>query len=283
MLRHILLFCLVALAASGCTFKKLAYRHADLIAYYEANGAFDLNSDQKKQVRPAIDETLEWIRQDPLPLVVEDLERFRNDMENSLSEEEVDRFIKTFDERRKYVLSRVVKMGVPTLVTLSKDQIDHLGEEMQEGNEDLQDLVASKGEDFTKRAKKMADKNVEFYEEFLDDVSDEQEKLIRDAMTFTPETAAMALQARKESQQSFLDLVRQEKDPAKLEATLLSWVEKPEQMGSPVVRENRERRQKAHRDLVLAIDKTLTTKQREHARKTWAEHIESLREEIRPK
>lgn len=269
---------LVLLVTTGCSFRKLAFRNADLIASYEADRFFDpKGKSQNQQVESIIDDALARTRSSFLPRANVFLAEVKASTSDPLSEKEWQSLHDQAQQLRRDALTELLTLGAPFLVTLDKKQLTHLQNELEESNEDLVDLVESKN--FEKKFKQRQNRTMRFYKDLIGSLTNEQKDTILKHTKQSREQVQQHLNGRREMQKSFVALIGKHRDATELQKSLQMWIDDPKTIGSADYEVARRERAERNENLMLEMDKSLSEKQRHHMLKEidkWMKDFEQM-------
>lgn len=167
-----------ALFLSGCTVQ-LAYNNLDRLMLRWIDQKVELNSDQSRLVREALNENLDWHCREHLPQYVDLLESLDADLKNG-----------RLDQGRLFELSdqvaffggELIEVSIPTatelMASLDDDQVQQLFQSFEKSNQDLVDRLAES--DQIKMTARRADRMERRLKRFMGRLSNEQRARIQD-------------------------------------------------------------------------------------------------------
>jgi hypothetical protein len=253
-----------ALALAGCgTALRVAYNQGDVAVRLAAHEYFDLHGEQSEAFKAQLKTFHAWHRAEELPRYVELLDGTANRVQHGLTRTDVQWATSALRERTRALTEQAVNDAGPVLVMLNADNLAALEKKLAANNAKFakEFLSGDERRDGNNRARRMK----ENFEDWLGDLSDEQETLIEGYVQASPRVLVVMFEDRKRRQREFVELLRANRGSPeitpKVRTFMLDWEAQRSPEYAKVAREQEER----FTDLVLAMDKTLSPKQRQHA------------------
>jgi hypothetical protein len=249
-----------ALLLTGCSTIQFAYNNVDWVLIDKADHYLDLNSEQRALAEELIAARMRVHRREELPLYVATLSEIRVMLADNLTADELD----TIMERLKSLYRRTMGDTVPSVVTLLGDlndaQIDHLQARFEERNREFADNFMP--ESLQVRLDRRVERSIRMMEFFIGDLRPEQVELVRRYRNAMPLTADDWLAYHQARQKGLLALLRRRAPRDELERYLTAWwVELADQ--PPALEEKMQTNTRAGSQMVLALDTTVDTEQRQ--------------------
>lgn len=210
------------LVATACSMASIGYEFFATWAHWQIDSYASLDADQKVLVQRRLSELHAWHRQSELPRYVEFLKSTREQALTSKAAAQASQIRKTILTAWEPIAVRTAPAMAELLVTLKPAQIERISSELARANRKLRDeyLPSGRAGWFGRRSADDADprpaarlqarverirKRLEY---FMGDLSDEQEKLLRQLASELPATEEIYLAEREARQQRFLTLAR---------------------------------------------------------------------------
>ncbi len=132
----------MVLFLSGCTVQ-LAYNNLDRLVLRWIDQKVELNADQSRLVREALNENLDWHCREHLPQYVGLLESLNTDLQDGQVDKE--RLYELGDQIAAFgreLIEVSVPIAVQLMASLSDDQVQQLSESFEQSNQDLIDRLS---------------------------------------------------------------------------------------------------------------------------------------------
>ena len=261
---HTLLALAAALVLAGCgTALRVAYNQGDVALRLAAHEYLDLHGEQSDLFKEQVKVFHAWHRTEELPRYAELLDGTAKRVQKGLAREDVRWAAAAIRERTRTLTEQAVDDSAPVLVTLDADNLLALEKKFAANNAKFAKdyLSADEARNERNRGKRMK----ENFEDWLGKLSDEQEAMIDGYVRASPRINAALLDDRKRRQRELVELLKMHRGSPeiapKLRAFLLDW---EAQRGPEYARLAREQEERLT-DLLVAMDRTLSPKQRQHA------------------
>ncbi|MET0283079.1 MAG: DUF6279 family lipoprotein [Polyangiales bacterium] len=268
-----LLLALSMLMTVGCSSERIAGWYITR----KIDGYFDLTSEQKSELRASVDETIDLARRDELGRWISFMREVRQGLHDGLSEEKLATLQRHYDQRIDVAVHLLTPRVAPLLVQLDDRQVGHfakrVSDDLAKGYEDLQLPVE-------KRRAKLEKKALELVEDFVGDLSDEQEVAVRALIRKLPNERDKQYQSAKDNLQHFTTFMATRPTVPALESELYAmWEHRYDALG---VGHEREARRAFQRTWLLSVYQLLTPEQRAHAEEELSDRIRSLKRYVLP-
>jgi len=206
-----LLFVIVFISiVSACSFKTI-YKRLDYLIPSYVEGMVSLDDMLEKEVEQRTRVLINWHRNTQLKLYAELLREFQFDFGLHLSEERVLQHISNMESLWLPLGEKLNKEMAELLPLLNDEQLDELFESINDKNEefyeDYVDLVAKE------RIEKYAESLSDNYENWLGDLTEQQEQYLEKAAYKFHSSAALRLQQRKVWQKNIGEILASSDDP----------------------------------------------------------------------
>lgn len=253
-----------ALALAGCgTVVRLAYNNADYALRVAAHEWFDLHGEQSDLARVRIEAFHAWHRRNELPAYERLFEGAADRVARGLSREDVLWAIEAVRARYRVLAEQAVEDVVPVVATLTPANFKALERKMAEGNERLENDVLKI--DPAKRDRNRFKTIAGRFEEWLGPLTPEQEELVRGFVRGGAAMVPVMLEDRRRRQRELLRLLETYRARPELRERLTSYVLDVERGRGAEYARLAQAREAELVQLVLALDRTMTPKQRTHA------------------
>jgi FMN phosphatase YigB (HAD superfamily) len=260
-LRILALICL-ALTLTGCLNTRFIYNQLDWFITWQIGKYFDLEKEQKVQLRDTVSRSLNWVRTEQLPDYANILraiaaEAGTGELTVSRWEDIYEQMIALFDEFLNYVIPDAVAF----LSTLSDDQVEYLMDKLGEENQELRDEYSgSTPEERQKRREKAIVKNMQ---RFTGRLNADQKAAVSSAVASMYDNSEEWLEGRRLWQQAFRELLLERPPREEFEARLLAISIDPNYVDTPEYRAQVEANQRIVLELLANLIVSLDDKQRQ--------------------
>lgn len=121
--RRLLAIVLIGLAVVGCSRIGLVYDRLDTLLYLRLGGYVDLDKRQQAELRPRFDALWAWHRHSQLPLYAGDLRQLQRQSGAAMTPEQVRVIADRVRNHGRVLAIEFSRMAVPTLASLSDEQV----------------------------------------------------------------------------------------------------------------------------------------------------------------
>jgi hypothetical protein len=257
--RHGVLWTGLGVLLSACSALPLTYNHAEGLLLWKIDRYFKLSGEQERLVKAWLADFHSWHRQTELPRYAEFLRQVQDRWRDGVSAEEIDWTFDTFAKLRSELTGRIAPAGAVLLPLVDTTQIRHLDRVLQRDNRDWQSQAAVPAEE---RSVKRAKTVLSWLRDWLGPLTREQERLVTRLLKDMPDSTEDWLAYRTQRQQQFIQFLQSRPNPALIERRLQEWLVTPEKTSYVLSRQNLRQDVKM---AVLAIDRTVTPRQRTYA------------------
>lgn len=253
----------VLLSLSGCSSTHFAYNHLDWVAERELSRYVDLEPGQESLFERSFAKLHAWHRRSELPLYADDLQQIARNLDQPLTEAQLDAWLARYDEGFERMLARVAPAMCELGRSLSDEQVEELLEE-------LDDRIA----DYRRRhveaplEERRAESQRKFYKNlrrWIGEPRAEQRALIRDWYARRAPSGEAWLEQRRRWRDALAKALAHRDQPrfcGELETLIL----RPETLWTPQQRAVFETGKAEWKDLIVRLRATLTPGQREYLR-----------------
>ncbi len=274
---------LVMLGSGGCSMVTLGYNHADWILRYWLTDYTSFNEQQKDAIHLEVDNYLRWHRQNALPEYIVFLQNInalinRNEVLNA---GEVMRARAESNRLYKKTMEPFIRPAAHVLNTLDARQIDKLrntlASKIRKQTEGA--LFASEQENLGKRA----EKHIDFIEQLVGNLSDEQEEKIRAMSLRIPFATRAYIEQRETKQANLISLLNNKAGEEKIAALFRQWINAPEASRSPQQQQAIAAYESAMNEMTARIFELLTIQQKNHLSKKISSYIDDFQKLAPPR
>ena len=156
---------LLALSLGGCSAVRLGYNNAPHMAYWWLDRYFDFDSAQGDRLRADLDATLDWHRQQELPLLAQQFDRLQGDAARPVTATQLCAVYASLRERAEAPVWYLVPALAAIAPSLQKTQLDHLAREYDKRNREWRDewMDGTPAERLEQRVKQLVERAESFY------------------------------------------------------------------------------------------------------------------------
>jgi len=202
-----LLLLLTALLVFGsCTFRRMIYDYADKLVLFRIDGYLDLRQDQERTLRPQVQDTIAWIKQEK----VEEVISLLRELEKAVAARKVDASTISlvygrFDDWRNQLMARVSSPTAQLLKSLDEDQLNHLQQHLHKAYKPMEKVLAEDQDSFPKALADLIDERTKSLHFWYGDITPEQKRLMMETVPLDRTMLERQLEERKQSHRYFLE------------------------------------------------------------------------------
>ena len=257
----------------ACSVTRLAYENADVYLRWQANSYFDFQGAQSEELERRLAAFLAWHRAKALPKYARLGEEAAQRVLRGVKRQDLEWSYDAVRAQMAEAYSAAASQGADLLDQLSPEQIAHLERRLAEENrkfakEQLQGTM-------DERHKRRVKRNLEQLEEWYGPLSEAQAERVRQHSARAPFSAELRDRDRKRIQAEFVAILR----AREAKQRLVQWVQQWEAGREPAYAAASRAIRSEYYDLLLDLDRTFSSAQREHAAgrlKRYASLFESL-------
>ena len=264
----------LALAAAAllaaCTALRLAYDNADTYLLFRAKSYLDLDAKGSDELDERIDEFFAWHRRTALPQYARLSEEAAKRVTRGLSREDLvwgyDSLVAHARQSLRFAAERVA----PLLDRLTPQQVAHMERRFAEDNRKFarEYLHGSEAERRKRRARRLEER----LEDWVGNLSSVQAEKVRQFSERTPLYDELRAKDRQRMQAEFVDMIRKRQAQKHLPDWIANW----ERGRDPAHLAASERFRQEYLTLLLEIDKTLSSEQRNRAAANFRRYAEDF-------
>ena len=268
-----LLCVLVVLALLGCSRSEIVYRNADWLLARWTEGLLDPETAQADAWKGVLEQAMQAHQRDLLPDAVILLKSAEEAAGDGLDRRELTCWADLFEQSYRSHARWALEPAIEVLDDISAAQVEHMAAELHERNQAYREDYLD--EDLDRRRQQRLERYTERIERWTGDLSEEQLRLVRQAVSAMPDLSEAWLTYREKRQQGLLALLRAQADRATLKDYLEAWWVRLEGRPDTLIRDA-EALRLASLDLVLRLDATLSAAQRAN----FTDRLAELREDF---
>lgn len=247
----------MALLLAGCSALQLGYRNADTFLRWQANSYFDFEGAQSEELDRRIAAFLAWHRARALPQYAALLDGAAGRAGRPLTRDDLVWGYDAVRGQLREALRAGAVEAAPLLDRLGAEQVAHLERRFAEENRKFarENLAGTPEEQRRRRLKR----NIERLEDWVGTLSEAQVERVRQYTERAPASEAMRDRDRRRRQAEFVAMLRARQAAKRLPGWASDW----ETGRDPAYAEATRARTLLYFDLLLDLDATLSTAQRE--------------------
>ena len=197
----------ITLLLGACSLKTV-YNQLDYLIPSYVEGMVSLDDILEEKVEQRAGALVSWHRNTQLTQYAELLRSFQQDLESPLNEQRVLQHMAAIQLLWPPLEKKLNKEMADLLPLLNNEQREELFESIDDKNEDYYDERVDLDKD--ERFDKYVETTLESYENWLGDLSEEQERAIENAATKLNSSAALRLEQRRLWQRNIQDILNSE-------------------------------------------------------------------------
>ena len=245
---------------AGCSLTA-AYHYADWIILWQLDHYFDLSGDQRHNLAQRLTPLLARHRHEALPQYETFLRQIRQRVGQGLTGPDIDWVYANYDRLRADLFDRFVADGGVFLASVEAHQVRTFESALQQDNAKAARLVQVPA---TERLNSRAQATLNWLEDWLGPLSNEQRERIREWSRSLPDMQQTWVAYQHQRQQELLTLLHQPRTPDRVARELRTILVYPDQTTSLSYQEAVHRMRAAVKTMALAVDHRLTPEQRRH-------------------
>jgi hypothetical protein len=268
----VLLLCVLVLLSglTGCSATRTAYNQLDWILTFYLARHFDLDGEQKDELREAVERNLSWHRETQLPRYSAYLSEIADSLNNPVTEPEVrlayGQILVFWDDAMLHIVPDAQRF----LSTLTDDQVQQMIVRMEENNERLYKEYSGGTEEERKANR---EKNtIKGAERFLGKLTAEQKQYVSESLADMQDATADWVANRRRWQAAFLELVIERPPEAVYRERLAELYVYPRRFDEPEFQTTVDNNLDAALRLTTHLLNDLNPKQRTRAQKRFANY-----------
>jgi len=271
--RRVLLLAVCASLAS-CSATRLAYDNADTAVRFMASSYFDLNQEQTEELRQRIVQFHQWHRQNELPAYAALMRGASERAGRGITAEDVAWGLSNVRARYRKFAVKAVEDAAPVLATLAPAQVAALEHRFAENNQKYaKEFLAADDE---KRRRAQVKRMLERFRDFAGNLTPEQEARIERFVLAHESHVVLRFEDRQHLQRDVVAALKAQHQAQELGRSLAEMFNKPElRRSEEFLREDR-RWDEDLGQLIVDLDRTLSSKQRAHVVRRLSDYAEDF-------
>jgi hypothetical protein len=250
---------LLALSACGIRF---TYNRLDWIIPWYLDDYIELSDEQNSLFERQLATHLRWHRNTQLPEYSQQLRQVSAELQDGLTLAELDAMTERFRTIWQTLVTQLTPDIANLLATASDAQIRELFDNIELRNEKYRRKYVDLPEDELRE--KRAERVSERIEDWLGQITPAQQKAVNEWSRRFEATADLTLEYRKEWQARARTLLQRRREPDYFRTALQELLLHPEQSQSAPLQQAREHNLALFLDLILQIDKLMSSGQRRY-------------------
>lgn len=271
-----LVFILSLLFIASCS-TSFAYNNLGWLSSFWVDDYVDLNKSQSKQLKAIINDTRDWHREVELPKYKADLLDLRQLLNNEADTAQLMEKITQVKQHWRNLLLHTSDPLIELAMTLTPSQRNEMVENIREKiNEEIQEHTSlTKDEHLQQRLERQLD----YYKQWLGKLTSEQQTLISQANSAHTSTSNLWYDYKLTRLAALEALFTQQTlSEAEFTQRLRTIITEREQYMSNELLELNEQNLKAYAQLLLKLNKTLSSKQLAHVDEEFADLVGTVNE-----
>ncbi len=203
--RIMILFSVIALTITGCSFTGLVLKRGEWFTKFTLNRYFDLNSEQNEFVNQRLPSHWRWLLKDKLPQLEADLDFVKRMAARGVQSADAQFIRDRIVFWRSLLNDRLNSDAAQLLLTLDPEQVSHVKKRLEAWDEKWQEILEE--EDEEKFRDRLLDYHIEGFESWYGSISSDQERQLEKIMPMDRNFASMRLRQLQSSRQEFLQMI----------------------------------------------------------------------------
>lgn len=271
--KRIIIITLTLLTLQGCGLQFWYNRIAWLSTWY-ADDYVTLSSTQEERIEALVEKHAYWHRTTQLPRYNQFIGDLSSDLRKRNLEQTYDSYSDRLSDFYQTILNQVLDDAVEELSLLNDKQVDELIKNINSSaKEQAEEYQNTDKED---RAEQELEEAIDYYDEWFDDLTEEQETIIKSMVKNTQPTFELRSQYLSKWREAF-HLALQERRTESGQKALYSLLRKPRQLSSLELKQLRERNQEVFKTHLIELFNTLSDEQIEQ----FIEFLNDYREDFK--
>lgn len=184
---HVACLLLVVALLSSCSHIKLGYSFADTYLKYQVSSLFDLDNAQKQFVYGKVNTLDAWHKKEELEPLIDLAKQFKHvSADATIDPNEFSRLFQTIDAGRTRYLKKAIPAIVELLAMLNDEQVEAYKATREEDAEHFEELEDTE----EKRIEQRLEKSIDYYEDWLQQLTEQQKSFIRSTIDSSHERIA---------------------------------------------------------------------------------------------
>jgi hypothetical protein len=267
----------ISLGLGGCSSTRLLYNQLDWLMVWYLDDYFDLDSDQKDELRTIVDANIEWHRATQLPRYAAFLREMELQAQMpatvATTEQNYWRTVDYWDD----FMQHIVPSAYQFLILLTDEQIVELFERLEESNQELYEEYS--GQNPEEREANRNRVTIKMVQRFTGKLNDDQKQFIAESLAGMEDASEDWVTNRREWQKQYRQLLESKPPTEEYLAELERLFATPRSADSPEYQERIDHNLQLSFEMISTLQNDLSDKQRARLRKRLtniAEDFETL-------
>jgi len=261
----ILLLLGFSLVVGGCSATRTVYNNLDWVVTWYLARHFDLDKEQKADLREMVVRNMDWHRRTQLPLYADYARDLADDLDQPVSPDIVrGRYIQLLDFWDASML-QIIPDTYLFLTNLTDEQVDQMIEEMEKNNQEMYDEYS--GSTPEEREENRNRNTIKGIERIFGKLNEEQKQLVRDSLADMEDASEEWVENRRRWQSAYIELIREKPPEDEYKKRLTSLYVSPRGYDEPEFQARVDRNLERAVAMMSDLMNSLTPKQREKAQK----------------
>jgi len=271
--KYIVLSIILAGLLTACGTLSITYNYAERLLLWRIDRYLQLTHEQEGHVKAKLADVHVWHRQTELPRYSDFLRQVQERWLDGIAAEEIDWTFDTFAKLRATLADYIAAPSGAFLTTIDTKQLRHLERVVQREHRQWKARAGATPEE---RAAKRAKSAISSLRDWLGPLTKEQERLTERLVKDMTATTEDWLTYRMQRQDEFVRLLQSRPKPVVIEHKIYEWFESARKQNAQDSPDPAQRWREDVKATILAIDRTVTPRQRGHA----SEKLQKLIREI---
>ncbi len=274
--KSVMLVCLAVLLSltGGCSVTRTAYNQIDWVLTYYLAKHFELDKEQKAELRTMVDRNLAWHRTTQLPRYAAYLREVEAALDEPVTYEQLRAsYEQTLDFWDASML-HIVPDAQTFLSNLTDEQVEQMIARMEENNDEMFDEYSGDTEE--KRAKNRDKNTIKFVERLFGKLNDEQKQAISDRLAGMEDATEDWIANRRRWQAAFIELVQERPPEAEYRERLTELYVYPRRFDEPEFQKTVDENLDSAINMMVELMNSLTPAQRKKAQKRFRNFAEDF-------
>jgi hypothetical protein len=272
-----MLLCIAVLASglNGCSRAGFAYNQIDWVLTFYLARHFDLDKQQKVELREMVDRNLTWHRQTQLPLYSDALFALASSFDEPVTPEQAGMAYGEVLDFWDASMLHIIPDAQTFLSGLTDEQVQQMVQRMEENNQELFEEYSGVTEE--QRKANRDKRTIKILEQILGKLNTEQKQYISDSLGGMQDATQDWVENRRRWQLIFVQLVEEDPPEAEYRERLTNLYVYPRTYDEPEFQQTVDANLAAALELTSGLVNSLTPKQRKEAKRRLNKYASDFR------
>jgi uncharacterized protein DUF6279 len=272
--RRAALLVAVCVLLASCSATRFAYDNADTALRFMVSSYLDLDGAQAEDLRQRVVQFHQWHRQNELPAYAALMRSASARAGRGITAEDVAWGLSNVRARYRKFAVKAAEDAAPVLATLAPEQIAALEHRFAENNQKYaKEFLAADGE---KRRGAQLKRMLERFRDFAGDLTPAQEARIERFVLVHESHVALRFEDRQHWQRDVVAALKAQRPAPELGRSLAETFNQPELRRSETFVREDKRWEEDLGELIVELDRTLSSKQRAHVVRRLSDYAEDF-------